>query len=99
MLIVGIDCARDESKIGLALARVTQEQLRLVEVRVASHERRAALIAADWLKGVTEPVLMALDAPLGWPAPNGKTPDYSRSRLLPALSLLPGQSPAQEARR
>jgi hypothetical protein len=72
LLIIGIDCATDEGKVGLALADSSGREVSLLDVKVASRAQRASSIAADWLKDATEPALLALDAPLGWPAPMGK---------------------------
>jgi len=70
--IVGVDCATDDGKVGVALAEQVAGQVTVLEASVCSAESRAAAVIAEWL---TAPgaghVLLALDAPLGWPAALG----------------------------
>ncbi len=60
--IVGVDCAAQPKNVGVACARG-----RSVEVVVAGLADPAGVVVewVDW----SSPVLIALDAPLGWPAP------------------------------
>ncbi|PAP79255.1 hypothetical protein B1759_12980 [Rubrivirga sp. SAORIC476] len=69
--IVGIDCATQPKNTGLALAVLEGDRLTVHHARVAAHATDAAETAADWLADAPDGVL-ALDAPLGWPAPMGK---------------------------
>jgi hypothetical protein len=68
--IIGIDCATDDSKIGVALGIVDGSQVDLLEVMACSRSRTASSAISEWLSR-TGPrrVLIAIDAPLGWPAP------------------------------
>jgi hypothetical protein len=68
MVLLGIDCATQPAKTGLALGSVVGDGVCINECAVASKGRPAAAIAAEWLRG-REEVLIALDAPLGWPQP------------------------------
>ena len=68
--IVGIDCATQPKNTGLALAVLEGDRLTVHHARVAAHATDAAETAGDWLAEAPDGVL-ALDAPLGWPAPMG----------------------------
>ena len=66
--IVGIDCATEDAKIGLALGEEFGGRAVMTEVRICSAESRAATLIADWLRREPKtPTLLAIDAPLGWP--------------------------------
>lgn len=64
--VIGIDCATDERKIGLALGEYAAAGLSVLSIKECSAKQSAALQVCDWL---TEhpATLLALDAPLGWP--------------------------------
>lgn len=65
--IVGVDCATDPKKVGLALAHFRAEKPVIESARCASKESGPSSIVAEWLRGVDRG-LIALDAPLGWPS-------------------------------
>jgi len=67
-VIVGIDCATQESKTGLALALLSRNTLIVKEAALASSGSRATKTVEVWVRNA-ERVLLALDAPLGWPVP------------------------------
>jgi predicted RNase H-like nuclease len=67
--VIAIDCAVQPEKNGLVLAEVDGTLVRVHAVRTGKGADVAALIA-DWLAGA-DTALLALDAPLGWPAPLG----------------------------
>lgn len=87
--IVGIDCATSPRKTGLALAAWDAGTLRLLELTRGSRQRSPVAIVAEWVK-THAPVLLALDAPLGWPAALGAALAGHRAgeRLEPAANLL-----------
>ena len=62
--LIGIDCAVDRKKVGLARGRLHQGRLTVTEVRLGSNIE-PLLAVSGWIEG---PTLIALDAPLGWPA-------------------------------
>jgi len=66
MRVIGVDCATDDSKVGIALGVCEAGNLRVLRVEICSRERHAAIVAAEWLAGASEG-LVAIDAPLGWP--------------------------------
>ncbi|MBZ5538284.1 MAG: DUF429 domain-containing protein [Acidobacteriia bacterium] len=66
-LLVGVDCATVDAKVGLALAEYTYGKVSLKAATLCSRERSAANTVVEWLSNSTEPALLAIDAPLGWP--------------------------------
>jgi hypothetical protein len=68
--IIGVDCATVPAKVGLARARRETGAWRLTDAGVASPARPPADVLGAWLR--EDPgSLLALDAPLGWPAALG----------------------------
>lgn len=70
--VVGIDCAVAPERVGLALGRVAGGRTRLLQACRASRSEPPVEIAVRWIRAAEPPVLLALDAPLGWPAPLGE---------------------------
>ena len=68
--LLGIDCATNPKKAGLALGEAIGGVLRILRCTTGSKRMSPAMIAFEWLKEY-EDVLIALDAPLGWPKPLG----------------------------
>lgn len=68
MRVIGLDCATEDARIGVALGQYEAGNVRVSRVEVCSRERPAVSIVAEWLAGATQ-ALLAIDAPLGWPAP------------------------------
>jgi len=73
VLVLGVDCAARASGVGLVRAVWSQGSTRILE---ADHGRGGKPMVAfagprlaDWLVDWNGPVALALDAPLGWPAP------------------------------
>jgi len=69
--IIGVDCATKPQKTGVALCRLDGERVAVDEVFVGRASQSVAPAIANWLKSNT-PALLALDAPLGWPARLGQ---------------------------
>ena len=65
--IIGIDFATEDSRTGLALATAA-DGVRLREVRLPGHDQSVRSILEEWLTDSGGAVLIAIDAPLGWPA-------------------------------
>ena len=63
--LLGIDCATQPSKVGLALGELRDGVVRITKCRTARRSEPPARIAADWLSAYDR-ALVALDAPLGW---------------------------------
>ena len=64
--IIGVDCATDDARVGVALAHVRAGRCEVEHAGVCSSEREVANEGAAWLAGADR-ALLALDAPLGWP--------------------------------
>jgi predicted nuclease with RNAse H fold len=69
--IIGVDCAAQAKNTGLAWAILDGASLMVRAARCASNDASAASIVAEWIEA-SDRVLLALDAPLGWPAEMGR---------------------------
>ena len=69
--LIGIDCATQPRKVGLALAELDGEILRIKACRTASPREEPAWIVSRWM-AEHGTALLALDAPLGWPRAMGE---------------------------
>ena len=65
-LLLGIDCATDPRKNGLALGEMRGRCVHILKFATGSNRESPEMIITDWLRH-KEKVLIALDAPLGWP--------------------------------
>ena len=70
--IIGVDCATEPGKTGLALGRLVGGEARIEEVTRGSNQQPVAETVAKWAVG-SHRTLLALDAPLGWPEHLGST--------------------------
>ncbi|MCW8907758.1 MAG: DUF429 domain-containing protein [Sedimenticola sp.] len=83
--IIGIDCATDPKRIGLARGRMTADGLVLERLGKVARGEPVAERVVDWIAG-QERVLLAMDAPLGWPAALGDALAFHRAGgFLPTL--------------
>ena len=64
--LVGLDCATQPRNTGLARARLASGRVEVIEARVARAASDVTDTLAAWLADA--PAVLALDAPLGWPA-------------------------------
>ena len=81
--ILGIDCATQPRKTGLALGHVEDGIVNIARCAVASNARPPAAIADEWLGGCDE-VLLAFDSPLGWPVSlSAALADHSAGEPMP----------------
>jgi hypothetical protein len=71
VLLIGIDCATQPNKVGLALGELEGDVVCIKACRTGSPKDRLASIVISWLQP-GNPALMALDAPLGWPRAIGQ---------------------------
>ena len=67
--VVGVDCATDPKNVGLAFGTFSEGSTFVKDVRVGSSKSLPADVIAEWVRDRELPVLIALDAPLGWPVP------------------------------
>ncbi len=65
--IIGIDAATQPKKIGLARGHLDGDDLVVTDVVLGSAVTSVAETVASWIG--PGPTLLAIDAPLGWPAP------------------------------
>lgn len=71
--IIGIDCAVSAKNVGLALALDSGKDTVLERVCLGNAEKKGpAHIVARWIRERDTPMLLALDAPLGWPEAMGR---------------------------
>lgn len=70
MTIIGIDCATDARRVGLALGCTEGSRPRILETETGGRARSVADVVAGWIPA-QGPTLLALDAPLGWPSKLG----------------------------
>jgi hypothetical protein len=68
--VIGIDCATDPKKVGLALCTVRDDRAQIQELTTGKTWPSIDEHIASWATG---PTLLALDAPLGWPAALGES--------------------------
>jgi hypothetical protein len=67
MRLVGIDCATQDAKIGVAFGSFRNKTLTVLEAFACTKEKTAAIEISKWLQEGEMPALLAIDAPLGWP--------------------------------
>lgn len=65
-VLLGIDCATQPAKVGLALGELSDGVVIITHCCTATRNQSPVEIAADWLRAY-DSALIALDAPLGWP--------------------------------
>ena len=69
--LIGIDCATQPNKVGLALGELDGDCVRIKACRTGNRNEAPASIVCSWLKP-GETAVLALDAPLGWPLAIGR---------------------------
>ncbi|MDD3503427.1 MAG: DUF429 domain-containing protein [Eubacteriales bacterium] len=69
--IIGVDCATEAQKIGLSLGIYSNKSVILKETSIGSKNTPIAEIIFNWI-GPNKKVILAIDAPLGWPANLGQ---------------------------
>lgn len=69
--LIGIDCATDQKKIGVSFAVSSETKLVVECAHICSNDRTVVAEVVRRLESSTR-VLIALDAPLGWPESMGK---------------------------
>ena len=69
MISSELTCACDPRSVGLARGYIKAKSLVVSQVIVGSKSEDLSAIVAQWMLESPDPVLLALDAPLGWPAP------------------------------
>jgi len=64
--VIGVDCATNPSKVGLARGSFDGQNLTLIDAKLGSSLLRPVDVVAAWIEGEAQS-LVCLDAPLGWP--------------------------------
>jgi predicted RNase H-like nuclease len=81
--IIGIDCATKSENTGLASAKYANGKFELNKLCTGSKKKGVVDIVSEWIKG-SESVLLALDAPLGWPTAMGsKLVKHMAGKFIP----------------
>jgi hypothetical protein len=70
--VIGIDCATKDDKVGIARGSFVEGQCNVDQVLVCSKATPLERTVTRWIPD-HDRVLLAFDAPLGWPAPMGRT--------------------------
>lgn len=70
--IIGIDCATDDAKVGVAWATASPMGVRVMDASVCSRAESVLDRVVRCAGEAEEPLLIAIDAPLGWPRPMGE---------------------------
>lgn len=68
--VIGIDCATQPERVGLAWGRRTRDGWSVDRVTLGAGDRTPAALVSAWVAEQPR-TLLALDAPLGWPAALG----------------------------
>ena len=83
VLIIGIDCATKDGKVGLALADYDAGGVCIKDARLGSVQHPVAATVERWLRERKGPALLAIDAPLGWPKPlSPSLADHAAGQVL-----------------
>jgi len=69
--IIGIDCATDPAKIGVARGVPRDSRVHLEAAQLVGKGGDVSSIVSQWVREHRGPSLLAVDAPLGWPAELG----------------------------
>lgn len=77
-LIIGIDCATQGNKLGLAWGLATATGCTVHYAGLCGNTNSPTTMIVPWLTDAT-PVLLAIDAPLGWPCALGSALDQHRA--------------------
>lgn len=64
--VIGMDCATDTKKVGLAMGAYSNHGIALLETKIGSDGNSIAEIIKNWIQQ-DDKVIFAIDAPLGWP--------------------------------
>lgn len=70
-IILGLDCATNPTKTGLALATWNGQRTQVLRIGVGTPDEPIVQTLLRWLPA-EQPALLAIDAPLGWPAAFGR---------------------------
>lgn len=66
--IIGIDCATDPAKVGVARGQLRHGRVEVEAAQLVGKGGDPAAVVSPWIAAHAGPTLLAVDAPLGWPA-------------------------------
>ncbi|WP_412069335.1 DUF429 domain-containing protein [Rubrivirga sp. IMCC43871] len=75
MRLIGLDCATQPTKTGLAVVTLSESGLTVHDARVGRTRGDIVDTLAGWL-GESADAVLALDAPLGWPVEMGRLAEH-----------------------
>lgn len=64
--VIGIDCATDPKKVGISFGKYYKGKMELIQTMIATGSQSMHRFICDYI-GSEDDVLLAIDAPLGWP--------------------------------
>jgi len=71
--VIGVDCATQPNKVGLALGSMSNGLLRIDKAMKVGRNDSIANVVSSWIKeNKTTKTLIAMDSPLGWPIKLGE---------------------------
>lgn len=70
--VIGMDCATDARKVGLAMGVYSNRGIALLETKLGSDGNSITEIIRNWIQE-DDKVIFAIDAPLGWPEDLGNS--------------------------
>jgi predicted RNase H-like nuclease len=87
--IIGVDCATDPKKRGIAVGRTSLDSCWVTKIETGLSDAKIAAFVEDEKRYCTQ-LLLALDAPLGWPAPMGNALSAHKAGdpFLPTADIL-----------
>lgn len=80
--VIGVDCATDDKRVGLAVGRLTDDRLSVERALTCSREETARHLIVECIRASDLPTLLAIDAPLGWPRDMGRILGSHRAGAL-----------------
>jgi predicted RNase H-like nuclease len=86
--IIGVDCAVQAQNVGLAKGSYTNGHISIEQALIAAKERPPIETILEWIPAASA-TLIALDAPLGWPASLGEALHVHRAGDL--IAPVPNQ--------
>lgn len=69
--VIGIDCATDPAKIGVARGVPRGGKVHVEAAQLVGKGGDVSSVVSQWVREYSGPSLLAVDAPLGWPAELG----------------------------
>lgn len=81
--VIGIEFGASQAHAACAVASFVAGRTAISELTECSAGDDPVAVVAEWMAASADPILLALDAPLGWPAPLGKMLSEHRAGEAP----------------